>query len=41
MRKRKRKSRKQFDRSVATEIIKLITALASLLTALIKLLADE
>lgn len=38
---RKRKSRKQLDRSVATEIIKLIAALTSLLTAVIKLLADD
>ena len=41
MRKRKRKSRKQFDRSVVTEIIKLIAALISLLTAVVKLLADD
>ncbi len=41
MRKRKRKSRKQLDYSVATEIIKLITALTALLTAVIKLLADD
>lgn len=38
---RKRKSRKKFDRSVATEMIKLIAALISLLTAIIKLLADD
>ena len=38
---RKRKSRKKLNHSVATETIKLIAALISLLTAVIKLLADD
>lgn len=38
---RKRKNRKRLNHSVVTETIKLLAALISLLTALVKLLADE
>ena len=38
---RKRKNRNQHDRSMVTEMVKLIAALISLLTAIIKLLSDD